>query len=261
MSFSLILGHGVSVDVVLAAALSAQPTGADIVEVEFDTHEGRLRLPLSRCATFSFELQCSPVRVFPSYRGQRSFPGLRWFATTQAHVGHESWLERDQLMALDADPDVVGVVSQPFWLHWSVGIRHAPDYFARRRDGSALVIDVRDDDRISTDDQQKFDRSAMVCESIGWSYRRVGVLDSVLRANLRWLSGIDTPRVLRPALAGNLVEVFARTRPLMSGVLAVGTPLVVLPVLFHLLWHRQLEVDLVSATLTSDTIVGPGSGR
>jgi len=24
-----------------------------------------------------------------------------------------------------------------------------------------------------------------------WDYRRVGVLDSVLRANLRWLSGID----------------------------------------------------------------------
>ena len=82
-------------------------------------------------------------------------------------------------------------VSQPFWLYWPDGIRHAPDYFARRRDGSALVVDVRDDDRISPDDQQKFDRSAAVCDSVGWDYRRVGVLDSVLRANLRWLSGID----------------------------------------------------------------------
>jgi len=47
----------------------------------------------------------------------------------------------------------------------------------------------------------------------------------------------------------------------MAGVLTVGTPLVVLPVLFHLLWHRQLEVDLAAATLTGDTIVGLGSGR
>jgi hypothetical protein len=153
---------------VLTSAVSALPAGTDVVDVEFDTREGRLRLPLSRCATFSFELKCSPVRGFPSYRGQRSFPGLWWFATTQAHIGHESWLERDQLMALDADPDVVGVVSQPFWLYWPDGIRHAPDYFARRRDGSALVVDVRDDDRISPDDQQKFDRSAAAMTHRPW---------------------------------------------------------------------------------------------
>jgi hypothetical protein len=59
------------------------------------------------------------------------------------------------------------------------GGSHAPDYFARRRDGSALVVDVRDGDRISSDDQQKFDRSAAVCESVGWNYRRIGVLDPV----------------------------------------------------------------------------------
>jgi hypothetical protein len=241
--------------------MSAQPTGADVVDVEFDTREGRLHLPLSRCATFAFELKCSPVRRFPSHRGQRSFPGLWWFATTRAHIGHESWLERDQLMALDADPDVVGVVSQPFWLRWPDGISHAPDYFARRRDGSALVVDVREDHRISPDDQQKFDRSAAVCESVGWHYRRVGALDAVVRANLRWLSGYRHPRVLRPALAGELMEVFSRARPLMTGALAVGTPLVVLPVLFHLLWHRRLEADLGSATLTCDTLVRPASGR
>ena len=237
--------------------MSARPTDADVVDVEFDTREGRLRLPMSRCATFAFELKCSPVRGFPSYRGQRSFPGLWWFATTHAHIGHESWLERDHLMALDADPDVVGVVSQPFWLHWPDGVRHAPDYFARRRDGSALVVDVRDDARISADDQQKFDRSAAVCESVGWEYRRVGVLDPVLRANLRWLSGYRHPRVLRPALASELLQVFSRVRPLMAGVHAVGTPLVVLPVLFHLLWHQQLKTDLAEAALSDGTMVGP----
>ena len=97
-----------------------------------------------------FELDCSPVRNFPSFRGQRNFPGLWWFATTGAHVGHESWVERDQLMALDADPDVVGVLSQPFWIHWRDGTRHAPDYFVRRRDGSVVVVDVREDDRSLT---------------------------------------------------------------------------------------------------------------
>ncbi|GAA4205450.1 hypothetical protein GCM10022252_66090 [Streptosporangium oxazolinicum] len=33
-------------------------------------------------------------------------------------MGYESWLERDRLVLLDFAPDVVGIASQPFWLHW-----------------------------------------------------------------------------------------------------------------------------------------------
>jgi hypothetical protein len=51
--------------------------------------------------------------------GQRNRPGLWWFSSTGEHVGHESWLERDRLMALDADPGVVAVAAQPMWLHWT----------------------------------------------------------------------------------------------------------------------------------------------
>ena len=52
------------------------------------------------------------------------------------------------VMALDFDPDVVGIASQPFWLFWPHERRgrfwsHAPDYFVRRADGSAVVIDCR----------------------------------------------------------------------------------------------------------------------
>lgn len=49
------------------------------------------------------------VCVFP---GQRNWPGWWWFSCTAAHVGYESWVERDVLMALDADPDVEAVASQ-----------------------------------------------------------------------------------------------------------------------------------------------------
>ncbi len=60
-------------------------------------------------------------------------------------MGFESWLERDRLTLLDFDPDVVGIASQPFWLHWHDGKekpRHAPDYFVRLADGRARVVDV-----------------------------------------------------------------------------------------------------------------------
>lgn len=55
-----------------------------------------------------------PVRSMPSYKGQRNYPGWFWSATMGCRIGFESWVERDHLVALDFDPAVVGIVSQPF---------------------------------------------------------------------------------------------------------------------------------------------------
>jgi hypothetical protein len=103
------------------------------------------REPLAECGLRRFE-DGRPVRSFPSYRGQRNWPGWWWSSTTGAHVGFESWLERDHAMALDFALDVVGFAAQPFWLVLQVEERvrwHAPDFFARHTDGTATVIDCR----------------------------------------------------------------------------------------------------------------------
>ena len=86
----------------LAARTSALAAG---VQVEFTGPAGPRREPLSRCWDAGFE-RAAPVRGFASYRGQRNWPGSWWFSRTGEHVGYESWVERDTLMALDADPDV-----------------------------------------------------------------------------------------------------------------------------------------------------------
>ena len=168
------------------------------VEVEFIGADGtRRREPLSSCWNVAFE-RVAPVRGFASFRGQRNRPGLWWFATTGEHVGHESWLERDRLMALDADPEVVGVAAQPMWLRWTGEsgrlVRHAPDYFARRVDGTAVVIDVRPDQRIGEKDAAVFAATGRLCAQVGWEYQRAGELGAVHAANLRWLSGYPAGR-------------------------------------------------------------------
>ena len=87
----------------------------------------------------------APVREFHSYKGQRHLPGSWWSSAAVRHIGYKSWLERDHVMLLDFDVAVVGLSSQPFWLFWTggngKGVSHAPDCFARRDDGSAIVID------------------------------------------------------------------------------------------------------------------------
>lgn len=228
--------------------------------VEFaSASEGQVRVGLAECAQLAVE-RFDPVRSFPSYRGQRGFVGWWWFATTGRHVGHESWLEREHLIVWDSDPDVVDVACQPFWLRWSEGNRarrHAPDYFVRRTDGSGLVVDVRADDRIEPEDAAAFAASERACRSVGWDYRRVGALDSVLAANMRWLAGYRHPRCLRPAVAALLERMVTAPVELGRAVDAVGDPIVVLPTLFHLLWSRRLTADLAGVVLSRSTLVGP----
>ncbi|NEA33740.1 TnsA-like heteromeric transposase endonuclease subunit [Streptomyces sp. SID13031] len=198
-----------------------------------------------------------PVRSFPSYRGQRNWPGWWWSATTGALVGYESWLERDHAMALDFDEDVVAFASQPFWLLMQVDGKqrsHAPDYFARHRDGSAMVLDCRPDDRIGPRDAAVFGQTARVCEQVGWSYRRVGALPAVAAANIRWLSGYRHGRFGDAGMADRLRDVFVKPLELAAGASRCGLPLAVLPVLFHLLWRHELHTDL-SVALSEVSLV------
>lgn len=193
---------------------------------------------LSACWSTRFE-DVPPVRRFPSYQGQRSFSRWYFAACMGRLVGFESWLERDQLMMLDFSPRVESFAAQPFWLLWSaVGRvrRHAPDFFARLTDGRGVVVDVRADDRIAPEDVEAFEATAAACGSVGWTYRRVGALDPVLAANVRWLAGYWHPRCLRPDHHVRLMEVFTEPTPLLAGAEAVGDRIVVLPSLFHLMW-------------------------
>jgi hypothetical protein len=242
----------------------SRPAGAvSGVEVEFVGADGVVRRePLTGCWSVAFE-RSAPVRGFASFRGQRNRPGLWWFAATGEHVGHESWLERDRLMALDADPDVVAVAAQPMWLCWAAEsgrpVRHAPDYFARRADGTGALIDVRADQRIGEQDAAVFAATARWCAQVGWDYQRVGELAPVHAANLRWLSGYRHPRFAQPGLVARLGEVFAEPGPLLGGAAAAGDPVAVLPVLFGMLWRGELAADVEHDLLGPVTLVHSGA--
>jgi hypothetical protein len=228
-------------------------------ELEFvGTDGGRRRAGLSECFGVRFE-EAQPARSFPSFRRQRNFPGWWWSSTVGRHVGYESWLERDQAMLLDFDPQVAAFASQPFWLHWvrRGGVRrHLPDYFVRRADGVGVVVDVRADDRIEATDAEAFDATAAACAEMGWEFRRVGTLDPVFATNLRWLSRYRHPRCgRREDVAARLLGVFAEPTPLFVGAEQVGDRIMVLPVLYHLLWRHALSVDLHAGLLSASSVV------
>ncbi|MEU8718553.1 TnsA-like heteromeric transposase endonuclease subunit [Streptomyces sp. NPDC048663] len=137
----------------------AVPAGVDragpCIELScVDAVHGRRRRLLRDCMTGRLE-DVDPLRTFRWSRGERHFPGWYWAATTGRQVGFESWLQRDRLPLMDFDPSLVGISSQPFWLHWHDGERkrrHASDCFVRRVDGSAAVVNVCVDNRIEPKD-------------------------------------------------------------------------------------------------------------
>ena len=239
-------------------AVDLSAAAVDAVEIGWVNPDGvEQQMALDEVGAVPFELGL-PVRQFKSRKRQRHLSGLWWCATTGGHVGFESWLERDHLIFLDIDTCVVGIASQPFWLQWpdesGSRVGHAPDYFARRGDGSSVVVDCRPAERCTARDVAKFEVSAAVCAQLGWEYRLVGALDPITVANVRWLAGYRHPRHDLEHVVRLLRERFATPTPLMVGAAAVGDPIAVLPVLFHLLWRQELSVDL-SSPLHPDTSV------
>lgn len=197
--------------------------------------------------------QLPPVRVPTAFKGQRNFAGSWWCATSGSHVEYESWLERDHLMLLDFAPDVVGISAQPCRLELQVGTgrrRHVPDYFVRLADGTGVLIDVRPEERVGKD-ADVFAATAAACELVGWRYERLGEIDPVFTANVRWLSGYRHRRCLDGRIRDALLSA-ASAEGSTVGSLAgeVGEPVVVLPTLFHLLWSGELHADLRASRLS-----------
>ena len=77
-----------------AVAVASAGGGNLDFELEYGPVKGRRRLVLAACSGVRFE-DVPPVRRFHFEKGQRSFAGSWWLASTGELVGYESWLEQD----------------------------------------------------------------------------------------------------------------------------------------------------------------------
>lgn len=234
-------------------------------EVVYVTRTGReCRRDLAAAMSVDFATDVVPVREFPSYRGQRNFPGYYWSRTTGTHIPFESRFEARVLTVLDRDPTVVGMAAQPFWIFgadldgtW----KHAPDFFVRRADGSAEVINVRPVDR-RTD--ERFVRTCVNASvafgSVGWRYRVEPDPEptDVEWANLDWISAYRRPYLDPFNLSTAVLD--AASEDITIGGLADRVAhssldrMIVLPVIFSLIWDGRLACDLATP-LRGSTLV------
>lgn len=167
-----------------------QPLVTTQPEVSFIQNGVRRQLPIADAGAVEFE-HCAPVRNFVSWPGKRNYSGAYAASTTQTHIGFESLFERTALMTLDRNASVVGISSQPMWIHWPSGSTpgaHAPDYFVRHANGDGEVIDVRPESLIDADTKRVFEVTQALCAQHHYRYRVISNLSASLDHNLKFLS-------------------------------------------------------------------------
>jgi hypothetical protein len=208
--------------------------------------------------------EAAPWRTFRWYFGQRHYSGTWWSSTMRDHVIYESRLELSRLVLADFDSDVRRIVAQPFMVTATVGgcaRRHIPDYLWDTADGP-VVVDVVRGERLAHPDAVLLCRwTREVVESLAWEYRvlsepsmvqfgNAGVLAGYRRD---WLIDATALRVMR-ARAPNLIglsvagaerEFTEHRQPLVRAAL------------MHLLWRRELGVDLDKPLSPSTVLEAP----
>ena len=190
----------------------------------------------------------SPVRIPRSYKGQLHLGGKYLFETTGQHIIFESRLEQDALRFLDHQRAVLEVAAQPIMLKFSFNGKnyvHYPDFLIERQRQRKLLMNVRTAKYVATEQAiRAFGAAQALANALGWDYETWSEPPTAMNLNLRFLGGfrfrphgfVDlAPQLLRacdqPIRFDDLCQ---RARP----------EALVRPVLFHLIWTRQVEADL-----------------
>ncbi|MET9509907.1 TnsA-like heteromeric transposase endonuclease subunit [Streptomyces flavidovirens] len=220
----------------------------DLVRVRYVDGEGTEHLiRLEEAADTPFE-DGRMVRAIPSYRGQGHMPGRYWAATLGDLVEYESYLECKWLMLLDFDPQVTAFATQPLEfdaIDAGGAWQHTPDVFARRQDGSVLLLDVknpemRDDPRVRLQEE----RTGRVCGRLGWDYAMVSEPDEQRWTNIDLLSSARRPLHLGEELAPRLLELARNPVEIGELMRFMEFPDLARGVLFHLMWQQRIVTDL-----------------
>lgn len=202
-------------------------------------------------------LSSVPVRRFTWRTDQWHRPGLGYLVSTDRHHGFESFEEELLLLAADFSGSLVEALTQPFRLRFQSvngSVEHIPDYLLLT-DDTPWLIDVRPSARIEPEDEVKFAAAAEVALVAGWNYavvagwhdHVVGLIDT-LSAGRRHLTD---PLRLQEQL---LLAAEDGPQPFGTLVRRCSLEAVARAHAIHLLWHRQLGLQISGPLTDASTI-------
>jgi len=209
---------------------------------------------LSRCASLAV-WTFAPTREPHLHRERRTLCGWVAFGDPPVMTAYESAAERDVLLGLDFDRDVLAVAAQPFVLRLADDREHRPDYAALLTGGRVVILEVKDDAdaRVAHEAEPATAQLRATLAELGWTYLTVTPAAVTRLRNLRWLRGCR-PQSDELAALADLILTAAAGQTTISALVALAHPAISRPVLGRLLWEQRLLCDLSSA-LSDDTLV------
>jgi hypothetical protein len=176
-------------------------------------------------------------------------------------VVYESRLELARIMLADQDPEVTAIAAQPFQL---IGLdrerarRHVPDLLLVDRDDGVTVVDVRAASRLADPAvAEVFAWTGELVACRGWGFEVWSGADRHLLDNVRFLAGYRRRSTISTELIATVLEVAAdqcSIRGVERVLSGCHPPLLVRPVVLHLLWAGLLRADL-TRLLSADTLL------
>lgn len=199
-----------------------------------------------------------PAREFPTYRGQRNYPGWLWMSTTGTLVGYESLRERDRLLLADFDPAVTWVSSQPFWVSGrdrSVLRRHVPDFLLQTTNGFVVVdvkpVELLKDAKVAA--VMLWTRK--LCDAKGWRYEVWSGDDPVMLRNIRFLATARRGELAAEDAMGKVAEAARAGMTIAQVEAAAGVEIdQARSASLVLLWRRRWSIDL-TRPLTGSSLI------
>lgn len=204
-------------------------------------------------------VETDPIRVGAQFQNRLNGHGRYYWQRTGTHVWHESVLELRSLELLDFGGEVVRIASQPFEITFRDGsgaVRHTPDFFGVHRDGEQVVYDVKPLGWMTDEVAVQFEQTARVCASIGWTHEVLHERSEMSTMVLTHLRKARHPNACPSAdVTEHARSVFEDGRTLAEGrvMLNLRHPVLAMPAIKHLIWHRFLRVD-VEQPLSLDSV-------
>lgn len=200
-----------------------------------------------------------PSREFVRWKYQKNTPCKHFDRRNQRHVWCESVLESDVLTMLEWDHSIGRVAAQPFQLLVPLSdgsmVRHFPDFACEGIGRRNLVVEVKNERRIEEFvDSEKAQVAQATLSAFGFEYAVMGPPEKVPFTNVQFLRQHSRPVHDPHGWADQLVDACTQPTPIGALAAAVGPVTFVKPVLFHLLWHNRLFVN-IEERFTNNTLV------
>ena len=155
-------------------------------------------------------VQGHPIRMPPTFRDQKNYPGLFWSSTNRRQLIYESLLELDRLWLADFDPTVTGISTQPFQLAEqsdNAQRTHVPDILLTHSDQRVTLVDVKPMHLLDEPSVRKqFEWTRALCEEKGWHYEIFSGGDSTVLRNIKMISLGRRPERLPPNVVSKARE-------------------------------------------------------